>query len=342
MKKVKRIFIIGNFKTDSPQGVRIERRRWPKGFIRLGHDALTFSYREVQNSYLPGRLFSKKTAKRKTDKKMAEKIRSYHPHLIYIVSLKYLDPESIEIIHKSAPGVPIVGRDVDPFPEYNVKRTELAKSLDVLVTSFYGRFFDHYKKMGVKCCAFLPNPCDPDIQRPYEVSENWKTNIVYTGKLSHERIPCDKDREDLIIKLNNREDSKIYGCLGNKQVDGIETYYAITGAKIALSVNVVNDVSMYHSDRLTNYLSCGTFTLAKRVPDTEVLFKDKEHLRYFDTNEEFFELAERYLKNDSERQQIAKKGMNFTHSNYNCKRMAEYLLELVNTGDIKAPWAKIS
>ena len=72
----------------------------------------------------------------------------------------------------------------------------------------------------------------------------------------------------------------VWGCLGQKSLEGIHYLEAICGAQIALSINVFNDVRFYHSDRLTNYLGCGTFVLAKRVPDSELLFEDHKHLCY--------------------------------------------------------------
>ena len=95
---------------------------------------------------------------------------------------------------------------------------------------------------------------------------------------------------------------------------------------------------MYHSDRLTHYLACGTFVLAKRVPDTNLLFTDGVHLKYFDTPEEFFELTDYYLNHEQERKKIADTGMKWVHEQYNSVKIASYLLELTEKGTYKAPW----
>jgi len=81
--------------------------------------------------------------------------------------------------------------------------------------------------------------------------------------------------------------------------------------------------------------------LAKRVPDSDLLFKDGVHLRYFDTVEEFFDLANWYLRNDEEREKIAKAGMKIAHTEFNCLKMAQYVLDLIEKGHYDAPWAKI-
>jgi len=119
----------------------------------------------------------------------------------------------------------------------------------------------------------------------------------------------------------------------------VEAFYAISGAKIALSINIVNNVRLYHSDRLVNCLACGTFTLAKRVQDSELLFEDGVHLKYFDTADEFFELADWYLGHKAEREKIARAGMERAHKEFSCEKMAQCLLDVVEKGHCDAPWA---
>ncbi len=96
---------------------------------------------------------------------------------------------------------------------------------------------------------------------------------------------------------------------------------------------------LYHSDRLTHYLACGAFVLAKRVPDSDLLFKDDIHLKYFDTVDEFFKLADWYLKHEDQRKKIANAGMKWTHEQFNCLKIAGYILDLAEKGSYSAPWS---
>ena len=90
MSKAKRIFVIGVFKDESPQSIRIERRRWVKGFIRLGHDVQRFSYRNImlQSSWIKSKRFAKRFAKRRTDKILLEQVKSYHPDIVLVLNPK--------------------------------------------------------------------------------------------------------------------------------------------------------------------------------------------------------------------------------------------------------------
>jgi spore maturation protein CgeB len=85
-------------------------------------------------------------------------------------------------------------------------------------------------------------------------------------------------------------------------------------------------------------MACGTFVLAKRVPDTDLLSRDGVHLKYFDTAEEFFDLAKWYLAHEDERIKIANAGMEHAHTEFNCVKIAKYTMDIIEKGNYKAPW----
>jgi spore maturation protein CgeB len=343
MPMPKRIFVVADFKDEEPKSIRIQPRMWVKGLLRLGCDVQKFSYRNImmQASLLSCKKFAKRFAKRKTDNILIEQIRSYHPDIVLAIGFKNLDEQTILKARQAAPNAIFISREEDPNPEKYPHRTEIAKNTDILISTSAGRFLETYKNAGVKHCAFIPNACDPDIQYRYEVEEEWKTDIIFTGKAEHTRLYRNNERYQLVKRLSERPDARIYGSFEISRVEGIDYFYAISGAKIGLSINITNDVRLYHSDRLTNYISCGTFTLAKRVPDTDLLFKDKEHLRYFDSTEEFFELADWYLKHDAERERIAQAGMEHAHKEFNCTKIVGHLMDLIEKGTYDAAWKVI-
>lgn len=350
MQEAKRIFIIADFKDEAVRSIRAQPRMWVKGLIRLGHDVQRFSYRNILTQFNPFsgkhfRRFMPRFVRRRTDNILAEQIKLYHPDIVFVLSMKYITPETVRDARNVAPNAIFIGRDEDPFPEKNPARLAIAKKMDMVITTSAGRFLRIYKHSGVPCCAFIPNACDPDIQHRYTVEEKWKTDIIFTGKAEHNRLGLNAgkeiDRYSLLHKLSKMPNAKMYGCFGKPRAEGIQTFYAISGAKVGLSINIVNNVRLYHSDRLTNYVGCGTFTLAKRVPDTDLLFEDGVHLRYFDTIDEFFELADWYLQHEQERERIAMAGMQKAHTDFNCQKIAQYMLDLGETGTYNAPWAEI-
>jgi len=343
MRKTKRIFAIADFNDESPKSMRMQQRMWTKGLLRLGHDVQRFSYRNImmQCSPFPSKRIARYFGKKKADLLLVEQVKRYHPDIVFVLGMKYLDAETIRLSRDAAPNVIFVGRDEDPSPEKNPARLAIARETDIVINTSGDRFLKTYKDAGVPCCAFIPNICDPDIQHRYDVEDKWKTDIIFTGKAEHTRLTRNDERYNLVKRLSQMPNSRIYGAFGIPRVEGIDYFYAISGAKIGLSINIANDVRLYHSDRLINYVSCGTFTLAKRVPDSDLLFEDGIHVKYFNTVDEFFELADWYLKHDKEREKIAMAGMQRAHADFNCTKIAQYVLDLVETGTYNAPWAEI-
>jgi len=344
MRRARRIFVISDFKDESPRSVFLEERRMTKYLIRIGHDVQRFSYRNImmQESLFPSKRFAKYFAKGKADLLLAEQIKSYYPDVVIVLSIKHITPETIRLARDAAPPRTIfLGKDGDPFPETKPERIAVGKEMDIMIMPSGGRFLRTYKDAGVPCCAFIPFTCDADLQYRYEVADQWKTDIVFLGSASHSNLQGDQDRYELARRLAEKPNAKVYACFGRPKTQGLDCFYAISGAKIGLSINIANDVKFYHSDRFINIPACGTFTLAKRAPGYELMFEDGIHMKYFDSVDEFFELADWYLKHEQEREKIAVAGMQRVHSEFNCERVARLLLELIETGAYKAKWAEI-
>jgi glycosyltransferase involved in cell wall biosynthesis len=343
MAKAKRIFIVADIKY-KPIKVFVDQiPKLAKGFVRLGHDVRLFSYCNVleQMSPVRSRGLSALLFKTRADELLAAQIKSYEPHVIYINFPRSLDADSIRHIRKVAPNAVLVGDDGDPWPKLQRNRIETAKELDIVAATNAGEFLQDYRDAGVPNCVFLPNICDPDNDHRYEVHPKWNTDILWTGKVTHHASTSGAFREQLVTELAKRHNCAIYGCFTRPQIGGIDYLHAISGARIGVNVNAYRSIRLCHSDRLTHYLACGTFVLADRIPDADVLFKDTTHLKYFDTIEEFFELADYYLKHEKERAKIADAGMHRAHTEFNCVKIAKYVLELADTGTYKAPWSEI-
>jgi hypothetical protein len=341
MSKSKRIFIVEDKKEFSDKFLLSGIRKQVKGFIRLGHDVHRFSYGDAFCHVAPvkSNILSRSWCKDQVDELLVQQLKSYNPDIIQISFANYLDVNTIALIRQVAPEAFLYGFDGDPWPQFQKDRVAIGSKLDLMLATNNGKWLDEYRKAGVRG-AFMPNPCDPDYEYRYDVSDKWKTDILFTGKTrqTNKRYPTDPSRHQIISRLAEMKNSTCYGCLGRPKIGGINYQYAISGARIALSIGIANDVSLYHSDRFTHYLASGAFVLAKRVPDSDLLFTDGVHMKYFDTEDEFFELAHWYLNHEDERIKIANAGMERAHAEFNGTKIAKYSLDVIENGDYSAPW----
>lgn len=343
MQKPKRIFVLADFKLDSPRNTQIIARKLCKGLIRNGHDVLPFSYRDamIQRSPISSKRIALKLMKRRTDQFCCQLLRDYQPELVIVLTFRNLDENTIALLRQAVPQARFLGWYEDPLDGVNKSTLNICRNLDWFIATGCGRHLaDITKKCGIRG-AFMPNPCDPDIERRYDVPDSYRCDIIFTGKLGHKKCGTDETRADLIQTLVQQYGMVIHGALDRPRINGLEYLRRISGAKVGLSINSSNDIRMYHSDRLINYLACGTFVLAKAVPDSNILFEDHKHICYFTTAEECVELLEYYLKQDVERGEIARRGMERAHTEFNCEKIARHVLDLIEKGCYDAPWAEI-
>lgn len=343
MVGTRRVFVVADFRDEKTQSIHLQHRMWVKGLLRLGLDVHRFSYRNMlmQHSPFGSKSMALLVAKKKCDRILMEQIRNYRPDIVFLMTMSYLDESTVRLAREAAPHAIFVGRDNDAFPEKNAARLAIAAQTHMVVATSAGGFLQTYKKAGVPLCAFIPNGCDPDIQYRYPAEPRWTADLLFTGKVEHPEHDGNPERTELLTRLARMPNARVHGSFGHPRIDGLDYFRAVSGAKIALSVNLVNEVRLYHSDRLINYVGCGTFTLARRVPDTELLFQDNKHLRYFTSPDEFFDLAAHYLRNERQREEIALAGMEHAHREFNCVRLAQILLQLIDDGVYNAPWAEI-
>lgn len=340
MAKAKRIFIVADISHKPIKMFLNQMPKLAKGFMRLGHDTRIFSYCSMlsQLSSFKNKKIKKLFYKKHVDALLAKQIKNYKPDIIYVSFARVLNAETITTMRSAAPKAVFIGGDGDPWPKLKKDRVETAKKLDILTATNDGQFLQDYRDAGVPLCIFMPNMCDPDIDHRYQVSPEWWTDILWTGSAKHHADTSEDFREKLVTELAKRNNCTLYGCFGRPKIGGIDYLHAISGAKIGVNVNAYGPVKFCHSDRLTQYLACGTFVMEKRFDGCNLLYKDNTHLRYFDTIEEFFDLADWYLSHEQEREKIADAGMQHVHTEFNSTKIAGYILGLIEKGNYRSPW----
>jgi len=338
-----KILLIADFRRDSPHFLLNNPRMFSKGFVRNGHDVLEFSYRDILLGLSPVRSkkWAARLAKDKTDRLLRELASHHQPDLIFIAAFKLLNAETIRQLKELLPRAVVMCWYSDMYDGINPMVAPIARECDWFLSTGGGAFLQGYKALGIPHCAFLPNPCDPDVQYPREVAAEWRSKIIFTGKLKHGQSGQDPLRRELLEFLVKHRGLTVWGGSGAKGVTGLDYIRAICGAEIALSINAFNNVRFYHSDRLIHYLSCGAFVLAKNVPDGEMLFADGRHLCYFDSLEECVELIDRFGADADGRRRIAAEGVARAHDAFNCRKLAGHVIDLLTRGAYDEPFCDV-
>lgn len=339
-----KILIIGDFRQDSPHFIVNNPRTFSKGFVRNGHDVLDFSYRDMLLRLSPfqSKKMSVRWSKKKTDEMLIRLAKHHQPEIILVTAFKLLDGQTMLKLRETFPNAVIMCWYCDPPHGIIPNVYNICRYFDWFLGTTGGELLREFKKLGVAHCAFLPYPADPDVLHPRKIHNRWHSPIVFTGKLSHGgKENQDSARRELIELLVNQRSMSVWGCLSSPPVKGLDYLNAICGADMALSINIYNESRFYHSDRLTHCVGCGTLTLVKNVPDSQLLFEDQKHVCYFDSKQKCLELVDRYANDVKQREKIAAEGHRHTLERFHCQKLAKYIIELATEGYYEETWNEI-
>ncbi|RDU36721.1 hypothetical protein DRW41_11745 [Neobacillus piezotolerans] len=106
-----------------------------------------------------------------------------------------------------------------------------------------------------------------------------------------------------------------------------ESVYAYSSAKITLGVHSITDSGTMQSMRTFEVLGCAGFFLTQRTKAIESMFKNHKHLVWSSSYDETVNLMEFYLKNEKEREKIAKTGQEFVYKHHTYKQRAAEIIK---------------
>lgn len=182
---------------------------------------------------------------------------------------------------------------------------------------------------------WLPLAADPDVHKKFEVNKLF--DIGYVGKtLSVEQLVRISRALSLIPGPFSRawkgiwERTRLIRILGRKYnmlatgdvyAENLAKVYGLS--KMGFNKSIAGDLNM----RVFEVMSCGTMLLTDKIENgISSLFKHKEHLVMYSTEEELNELIKYYLENEDERETIARQGQKEIHDKHTYDhRMGEML-----------------
>lgn len=196
---------------------------------------------------------------------------------------------------------------------------------------------DYCKSIGVYNVALLQSTIDIKLYKDgtNEAFPLYSPKIAFIGNnYVNTNLNFDLANERLemvnFLKKEYPDDFKEYGMNWSySQIVNSQKEVSIYNSSL-ISINQSNyDRELYTSDRLWRIMACGTFCLSKHFVGIEKMFKRGVHLDWFHNLEELKSKIDYYLHNDSERNGIAKEGMEFVRENHNWSCRVKEIEKLV-------------
>lgn len=321
-----------------------------KGLIENNCTVEKFDYREYSKKYGIDSMYSEvlKSSKEKD--------------IIFISKGEILKPELLKEIKKNGTRIILWHGDIHSNIYNNVEKwlENLLPYIDCFFLSQGGNILKNYFDIGKpKIASFYFNPSNPLLLNEYNFKLEKIRNITFTARFSK---LADSKRSKVINYLKTRDDVSFFGdshksLLFNilsrinhrltgkyfdmNEVRGLDYVKVIKESKIGIGVNLKENIPYYTSDRLTHYMMFGTFFMTYYFPNIRDLFSENE-LVYYENIEDLNDKINFYLKNEYEREKIARNGQKKILEEYNTKNIVKMMLEIFENGysDI-FPWVQI-
>ena len=307
-------------------------KRINNGFIKLGHNVLTVSDRDIINNY---KSFVDPGGIKKLNNKLIESCKNFNPDIIVMGHADNVQTRTLDYLKNKNKNLKICQWFLDPIskygPDYINNKKRLLKSEKFCDASFITTDPKSIN-FNLHNAFYIPNPADDS----FEILKNYETNphndlffamshgvhrgILKTGKFD--------GREKLLRKLiiNNKEIKfDFYGFEKKQPIWGDDFINTLSNSKMGLNLSRGKPIKYYSSDRLAQLMGNGLLTFIDEKTCYSDFFTNKEIITYSNYND-LVEKILKYKRNDTERKMIAKNGKLKYLKYFNSTVIAEYII----------------
>jgi len=307
-------------------------RRINNGFIRLGHNVLSISDRDIISS---AKKLNDISGVKSLNNKIINSFMNFQPDIIILGHADSVQKNTLEYLKNEKKDLKLSQWFLDPVsqfgPDFLKNKSRILDKSKILDTNFLTTD-PNSLSFNIKNSFFMPNPCD----HSFEVLENYNRNSendiffamshgVHRGQLKRGKVD---DREVFLNKLiEKNKDIKfdIYGMKNIQPIWGSEFIQRISNSNMGLNLSRGRPIKYYSSDRIAQLLGNGLLTFIDEKTQFRNFFKSNEVVFYHDLSD-LSEKIHKYKKNSGERKKIARNGKKMYFKYFNSTIVADFIL----------------
>ncbi len=307
-------------------------RRINNGFIRLGHNVLSISDRDIISS---AKKLNDISGVKSLNTKIINSFMNFQPDIIILGHADSVQKNTLEYLKNEKKDLKLSQWFLDPVsqfgPDFIKNKNRILDKSKILDTNFLTTD-PKSLSFNIKNSFFMPNPCD----HSFEVLENYNKNSdndiffamshgVHRGQLKRGKID---DREVFLNKLIERnKDIKfdIYGMKNIQPIWGSEFIQRISNSNMGLNLSRGRPIKYYSSDRIAQLLGNGLLTFIDERTQFRNFFNGDEVVFYNNLND-LSEKIHKYKKNINDRKKIARNGKKMYFKYFNSTIVADFIL----------------
>ena len=314
-------------------------KRINNGLIRLGHNVLTISDRDILSNY---KNLKDPKGVNTLNNKIISSFNNFNPDLVITGHADNILSDTFEYIKNKNKSLKIAQWFLDPVskfgPDFIKNKNRLLKNINFIDANFLTTDPNSID-FKIKNSYFIPNPADIS----FETLENYKYDCendmffamshgVHRGKLKKNKSDNrEKILESLLLK-NSEIKFDFYGLKNRQPLWAEDFKYQLSKSKMGLNLSRGKPLKYYSSDRIAQLMGNGLLTFIDEKTSYSDFFNKNEIITYTNTND-LVEKILKFKKDDRRRRQIAKNGKNKYLKIFNSSNVANFIIS--KTFDVK-------
>jgi glycosyltransferase involved in cell wall biosynthesis len=307
-------------------------RRLNNGFVRLGHNVLTLSDRDIIHD---NKKIFDPTGKKKLQNSIILNYKNFKPDCIVLGHADSINEDTLAQLRNVNKHLRICQWFLDPIhknaPDYIKNNNRINKNSNNIDFTFLSSC-PSLLKNKINNSFFIPNPAD----KSFEILKNYETNCpndvffamshgVHRGILKDGKYDQREKFIKRLIKNNPKINFDIYGMNKIQPVWGNDFIDAISKSKMGINLSRGNAAKYYSSDRIAQLLGNGLLTFI----DKRTQFHDlvgKNSIVYYSNFEDLSYKINKYKKDTKIAKQIAKNGRDIYLKYFNSTIVSDFML----------------
>ena len=307
-------------------------KRLQNGLIRLGHNVLAISDRDIINK---NKTLKDLSGKKSLQNSIINTCKNFNADCIILGHADAVENNTLELLKNSNKNLRVCQWFLDPIgkngPDYKKNNDRINQKTKLLDATFLTTD-PSILRNKIHNSFFMPNPCDPS----FEILKNYENKCendvffamshgVHRGLLKKGKSD---DRENFINKLiNNNKKIKfdIYGMNDVQPVWGDKFLNILSNSSMGINLSRGSPVKYYSSDRIAQLIGNGLLTFINEKSFFSDFIPKNCFTNYKDINDLSYKLN-KYKKDRKNRIKIAKSGRNFYLKNINSMIIADFII----------------
>ncbi len=308
-------------------------KRLNNGFIRLGHNVLQISDRDIISNY---RNIVDPKGTSTLNKKIITCCNNFKPDLIVMGHADGVLSPTLDYLKNLNKELKICQWFLDPVtklgPDYENNKKRILDKTNFIDANF---LTTDPKSLDfqIKDSFFIPNPADISFETLDNYNHDCENDLffamshgVHRGILKEGKIDLREKILNKLIKKNPHIKFDIYGIKKSQPIWGHNFVNQLSKSKMALNLSRGKPIKYYSSDRLAQLMGNGLLTFIDEKTHYGDFFTKNELITY-SSLDDLTEKMNKYKKDDNKRKQIAKNGKNKYLKYFNSTLVAQFIID---------------